>query len=153
MLPIVCEKFCLKQNFTFYEFPFSNKTTLLESLCCQTSTMASKLAFCLLLATLSFANAENFSFSSLFKHKSVLNGHFGHYLQNFSRYPVDNPLGAKVIGAYVYRFLFKKGDPTIRFMAVNCPPHLFTKRNKKGFTVWGPLYSVLLEAARFINYR
>lgn len=89
----------------------------------------------------------------LFKHQSKLNGHSNYFKQNFTDYPTHNPRGAKIIMENIYQFMFIPKDEIIKFLSVETRPHLFVERDGDGFYIWGPFYSVVQEAANYINYR
>lgn len=44
-------------------------------------------------------------------------------------------------------------EAVLRFMTAHVPPHIKVIRDATGFTASGPHYSLIAEAARYINYR
>lgn len=94
------------------------------------------------------------SFVDPFNFRTNLNGHFCHFKQNFSKYPIDNPLGIKIILYHVLDFLVLPKDEVLKIATFEARPHLSVLRDsdKSGFTIWGPLYSIVAEAAQLINY-
>lgn len=111
-----------------------------------------KLAFLISLISLNDSQYVDKS-REMFKVASGLHGHCGYFKQNFSDYPIDNPLGYQVIINNAIKFMFIKPDTVIRFMAVRGNPHLTIKRDDNGFTIGGPHFSVVMEAAKLVNYR
>lgn len=91
--------------------------------------------------------------TTIFKVQSHLNGHWGYFKQNYSEYPLENPLGAKIIGTKAYEFMFLPKDEVLKFISVDTRPHSSVERDEEGFTIWGPFYSIVYEAAKYINYR
>lgn len=45
-----------------------------------------------------------------------------------------------------------QNSTTISFVAVNSPPHVFVDQNETHFEIWGPMFTLLVEVARFLNY-
>lgn len=88
-------------------------------------------------------------------------GYWGSFQQNLSQFLLNNDLATNRI-AQVTAFLSaakeressEKAD-VIRFMAVDVPPYVFTDDivKEKEFKMGGPLFSILVEAARFGNFR
>lgn len=92
------------------------------------------------------------SISSILKHRTHLNGNWDYFFQNFSLYPVDNPLGPRVVASRIFEFISMPRENVIRCMFVETWPWLFIERDENGFVVWGPFYSLAVEAAKLINY-
>lgn len=38
------------------------------------------------------------------------------------------------------------------FVAFDSPPHLFVDKNNTHFRIWGPLFTVLVEAVKYLNF-
>lgn len=88
-----------------------------------------------------------------------LDGHCGYYLQNFTQYLKDDgeyhiETYVDLIGDMLFNGLFGPSpEPELRFAAVQVVPHLFVKRDARGFTISGPHYSTAAETAKYLNYR
>lgn len=91
--------------------------------------------------------------NSGFHFKTHLYGHSAYFYQNFSDYPIENPLGSKIIQAHIYEFIGLPREDVIRCLFIESWPRLFIERDENGFLARGPFYSVVEEAARLINYR
>lgn len=87
-----------------------------------------------------------------FKINSGLHGHWQYYQCNFPQYPTNNPLGFGALIKRSHEFLTQPKDNVIKFMSIEVRPHLFVERDEFGFAIWGPLYSLVHEAAKLINY-
>lgn len=105
-----------------------------------------------LLASVLKANPKNDP-AEVFKFKTQLNGYSGYYNQNFSEYPIKNEKGTGIIREHIFEFITMPKEKVIRFMTIETWPYLFIKRDANGFKCWGPLYSIVQEAANLINYR
>lgn len=92
------------------------------------------------------------SISSILKHKTHLNGNLDYFAQNYSLYPVDNPLGPRVVASRIFEFISLPREDVIRCLCVEAWPWLFIERDENGFVIWGPFYSLVAEAAKLINY-
>lgn len=83
----------------------------------------------------------------------VLAGHFGTFAQNSSINigEFNNPMGlmTEIIRA-VNDENFNAGKLT--FIALNSPPHLFLRQSESSFRVWGPLFTLFVETAIYLNY-
>lgn len=44
-------------------------------------------------------------------------------------------------------------DNEVRFVAINSPPHSFVNLNKTHFSLWGPLFTLMVETVKYLNYR
>lgn len=84
--------------------------------------------------------------------KNALRGHIDYHFQNLSGYPKSLDMIQLMADHWAVPL---NGIPveTIRFMAIMSEPFVFAINDKNGFTVWGPLYSLLKESAKYINYR
>lgn len=114
--------------------------------------LVKNLVFVFLLQTSSIS-ATSLNCNSVFEHKTHLNGHCNYFGQNYSEYPRDNPHGVRIFAIRAFEFLAVSRAPVLKFLAVETRPHLFVERDRDGFLIWGPLYSIVQEAAKYINYR
>lgn len=120
--------------------------------------IAAVLIFFVILITLSSAMPlQNFkdqleALGTIKKLKTRFNGHWSYIKQNFSDYPIDNPLGAGIVLLHAHEFIGMLKEDAIRCIFIEAWPWLFVERDAAGFLIWGPFYSIVVEAARSINY-
>lgn len=89
----------------------------------------------------------------IFNFHTKLNGHWAFHAQNFSLYPIENPRGYAIITDNIMKFMTLKPNMAIKIMTIETKPQLMVERYPDGFTIHGPLYSLIVEAAKLINYR
>lgn len=84
--------------------------------------------------------------------RSGLYGHFGVYSQNLTGYLKEvslEDLADALMGAFVYENSIYSHRDVWKFLTSDYRPYVFMVRNGPGteFQVWGPLYSLQMEAA------
>lgn len=89
-------------------------------------------------------------------------GHFGRYRQNMTGAPVNfdkDVLLQDMMKAMLNYWYDPLPDKTFVFMSMMAEPFVFalvtdlTEDGEEEFVVWGPMYSILVEAAKHLNYR
>lgn len=93
--------------------------------------------------------------------KISLKGHCGYFYQNFSSEYLndDDSFHTSVYLELLFNFFLKEANlqinvaPIIGFIAIQVQPHLKVVRDGRGFTISGPHYSLLVETAKYLNYR
>lgn len=86
--------------------------------------------------------------------QSYLHGYIDSFYQDLRGYPKSFDYGTflHVMAGSAISFILDSGG-VLKFLAVSLEPFLFCERYKNGFTIWGPIYSLLKEMVLFLNYR
>lgn len=109
------------------------------------------------LLLVNFPNGRNdFLNDCSFRLRTVFHGHCGSFIQNTSIY--DGYYYVPGPGDYLYYIqdivltdgLFESQGKT-KFLVTKFEPFIFTRNNIDGFTVWGPVYGLVAEKAKFAN--
>lgn len=84
-----------------------------------------------------------------------LHGYIDHFDQDISDYPtkMDMKVWMQAAMETMLEMQYAEPDPIMKFLTITLEPFVFTIVGKNGFTVWGPIYSLFKEAAKYINYR
>lgn len=82
-----------------------------------------------------------------------LRGHIDYYRQNHTGFPIKLDIPQLIQDAMMQ---FLSGDMFrqnfFSFISTLLPPFLFSVNTEEGFNIWGPIYSVIKEAAIYLNY-
>lgn len=97
-------------------------------------------------------HVKGFRAKDVHKINTNLGGSFGYFYQNFSEYPTKNSDGIGIIRKHILEYLSIPKDDVIRLLTIETRPYLFVRRDRTGFSISGPLYSIAKEAADLINY-
>lgn len=87
---------------------------------------------------------------------TVFHGHCGYFKQNLSDYPLgDGGFDWWGMGFGLIDLLnqIDQKPGKVRFMTLDARPYVHAKRDKLGFSVAGPIFSLVYEVAMFLNYR
>lgn len=84
--------------------------------------------------------------------KNPVRGYIDYHYQNLSGFPKSLDMVQLMADSWA-AILSGIPDKKLIFEATMSEPFVFTINDKSGFTVWRPLYSLLKESAKFINYR
>lgn len=81
--------------------------------------------------------------------------HIDYYRQNRTSYPtrMDTGLLISLIMETIFSSDIHGKPKTIRFITALFEPFVFSTSDGDGFTVWGPIYSLVKELAIYLNYR
>lgn len=86
--------------------------------------------------------------------RTSLHGYIDYYSQNLTGYPLGLDMDRLMEVGMETMMNFEVQPPDrIKFLAINAEPFIFAQRDDNGFTVWGPLYSLLKEVILWQNYR
>lgn len=114
--------------------------------------MASKTIYVILILLVSIPKEHLGKISYQIPKPSSLRGYVDYYHQNLSDFPLElDPIQLFTDAMNIYNSMGQT-DPVTKFQATLAEPFIFAINDVNGFTVWGPLYSLVKEAVVHLNY-